>query len=57
MEPTQISKSETFAIHFATMITIQAALKEFETLPAEQKAVALETILTAVTNHPTPAEA
>ena len=57
MEPTQITKSETFAIHFATMITIQAALKEFETLPAEQKAVALETILTAVTNHPTPAEA
>jgi len=39
------------------MITIQAALKEFETLPSEQKAVALETILAAVTNHPAPAEA
>ena len=54
MENTQISKSQTFALNLASMLALQAALKEADHYanPELQKL-----ILQAVEQHPTPAEA
>ena len=52
MENTQISKSQTFALNFASMLALQVALKETGLSPELEKL-----ILEAVEQHPTPAEA
>ena len=52
MENTQISKSQSFALNFASMLALQAALKEADLTPELKKL-----ILQAVEQHPTPAEA
>ena len=60
METTQITKSETFALHFATMIAIYNALKDAEsgTLGSQEtKDMLIASILEAVAAHPQPAEA
>ena len=60
MEPTQIAKSQTFALHFVTMITIYKALKDAEngTLGSQEtKDMLIASILEAVAAHPQPAEA
>jgi hypothetical protein len=60
MEPTQIAKSQTFALHFVTMITIYKALKDAQngTLGSQEtKDMLIASILEAVAAHPQPAEA
>ena len=57
MEPTQISKSETFALNFATMVQIYNALAEVKDQPKEIKAQVQQLVLEAMVNHPNPAEA
>ena len=52
METTQISKSQSFALNFASMLALQAALNEGALTPELQKL-----LLEAVENHPIPAEA
>jgi len=52
METTQISKSQSFALNFASMLALQAALKEGSLTPELEKL-----ILEACEQHPTPAEA
>ena len=52
METTQLEKSQTFALNFASMLALQAALNESSLTPELQKL-----ILEAVEHHPTPAEA
>ena len=57
MEPTQLTKSETFALNLATMITIYGALKQAEDKPASVQAEIKAAVIDAMLNHPTPAEA
>tara|TARA_B100000131_G_C18038661_1_gene581499 strand:- start:408 stop:566 length:159 start_codon:yes stop_codon:yes gene_type:complete len=52
METTQITKTQSFALNFASMLALQVALNEASLTPELQKL-----ILEAVENHPTPAEA
>ena len=55
METTQITKTQSFALNFASMLALQAALNE---LAAGDQAADLEKlILQAVEAHPQPAEA
>ena len=55
--PTQITKSETFAMNFVALITMQAALKEASLQPPAIREQVEKTILETVANHPNPAEA
>ena len=55
--PTQINKSETFAVNFVAFVTMQVALKEAEKQPPAIRAEIEKTILQTVINHPNPAEA
>ena len=57
MEPTQITKSETFAAHFVVFVTMQAALREAAKQPEEIRKQVEATVLEAVLTHPNPAEA
>ena len=57
MEPTQITKSETFAVNFVAFVTMQAALKEVADQPKAIREEIEATILATVLNHPNPAEA
>jgi len=57
MEPTQITKSQTFAVNFVAFVTMQAALKEVANQPKEVREQIEATILQTVLNHPNPAEA
>ena len=52
METTQLEKSQTFALNFASMPALQAALNKTGLNPQLQKL-----ILEAVEQHPQPAEA
>jgi hypothetical protein len=53
MKTTQIEKSQTFALNFASMLALQAALNELINQSPELEKLILE----AVEQHPTPAEA
>lgn len=55
--PTQINKSISFAVNFTAFVTMQAAIREAEKQPAEQREKMIQAILETVTNHPTPAQA
>ena len=55
--PTQITKSETFAVNFVAFVTMQIALQEAEKQPTETREKMIQAILETVHNHPTPAEA
>jgi hypothetical protein len=55
--PTQITKSETFAVNFLAFFTMQIALQEAEKQPAGTREKMIQAILETVHNHPTPAEA
>ena len=57
MEPTQITKSETFAVNFVAFVTMQVALKEVANQPKAVREQIEATILQAVLTHPNPAEA
>lgn len=57
MEPTQITKSETFAVNFVAFMTMQVALKEVANQPKAVREQIEATILQAVLTHPNPAEA
>ena len=57
MEPTQITKSQTFAVNFVAFVTMQAALKEAANQPEEIRKQVEATVLQAVLTHPNPAEA
>ena len=59
METTQLEKSQTFALNFASMLALQIALKEVgEGVHVKATKEQLEnTILEAVEQHPQPAEA
>tara|TARA_B100000287_G_scaffold427588_1_gene477466 strand:- start:362 stop:535 length:174 start_codon:yes stop_codon:yes gene_type:complete len=57
MEPTQITKSETFAVNFVAFMTMQVALKEVANQPKAVREQIEATILQTVLNHPNPAEA
>ena len=52
MKTTQLEKSQIFALNFASMLALQAALKEANLSPQLEKL-----LLEAVEQHPTPAEA
>lgn len=52
MKNTQLEKSKTFALNFASMLALQAALNEANLSPQLEKV-----ILEAVEAHPIPAEA
>jgi len=52
MKTTQLEKSQSFALNFASMLALQAALKEAALSPELEKL-----LLEAVEQHPTPAEA
>ena len=52
METTQLEKSQSFALNFASMLALHAALKEAALSPELEKV-----LLQAVEQHPTPAEA
>tara|TARA_R100000152_G_C6583769_1_gene46688 strand:- start:39 stop:218 length:180 start_codon:yes stop_codon:yes gene_type:complete len=59
MKTTQIEKSQTFALNFASMLALQAALNEL-TIGVhlkDTKDQLEKTILQAVEAHPQPAEA
>ncbi len=55
METTQMSKSQAFAMNFASMLALQAALSELATGNNTNELEKL--ILQAVEAHPQPAEA
>ena len=55
--PTQINKSETFAVNFVTFVALEAALKEAEKQPEAIRKQMTDAILQSVINHPNPAEA
>ena len=57
MEPTQITKSQTFAVNFVAFVAMQAALKEAANQPEEIRKQVEATVLQAVLTHPNPAEA
>ena len=57
MEPTQITKSETFAVNFVAFMTMQVDLKEVANQPKAVREQIEATILQAVLTHPNPAEA
>jgi hypothetical protein len=55
METTQITKSQSFALNFASMLALQAALSELSSSANTPELEKL--ILQAVEAHPQPAEA
>jgi len=55
--PTQITKSETFAMNFVAFITMQIALQEAEKQPAGTREKMIQAILETVHSHPSPAQA
>ena len=57
MEPTQITKSETFAVNFVAFMTMQVALKEVANQPKAVRKQIEATILQTVLNRINPAEA
>jgi len=55
--PTQINKSQTFAVNFVAFVTLEAALKEAAKQPKEIRKQLENTILENIINHPNPAQA
>ena len=55
--PTQINKSETFAVNFVTFVALEAALKEAEKQPESIRKQLTDAILQSLITHPNPAEA
>ena len=55
--PTQIEKSQTFAVNFVAYVAIYQALKNKSNQPKEVQQQIDEAILIAIANHPNPAEA
>jgi len=57
MKTTQLEKSQIFALNFASMLALQAALKEVDLSSAEDRGTFEKVILEAIQAHPIPAEA
>ena len=55
--PTQINKSQTFAVNFVAFVTLEAALREAEKQPEAVRKQMTDAILQSVITHPNPAEA